>query len=95
MALCTVCARKGVINLLNHTSLTGRLMAARNKYGGYRNKTQSTVDSGGLLIFPAVISTTYILGDTQQGYHLACHNMPSLIILVITRVQSHGHVPHD
>ena len=50
MALCTVCARKGVINLLNHTSLTGRLVAAQNKYGGYRNKTRSTVDPGGLLI---------------------------------------------
>ena len=37
----------------------------------------------------------HILGDTQQGHHLACPNMPSLIILVITRIQSHGHVPRD
>ena len=57
MALCTVCARKEVINLLNHTPLTGRLVAARNKYGGYRNKTRSMVDSGGSK-FPAIISTT-------------------------------------
>ena len=33
------------------------------------------VDSGGS-IFPAVISITINLSDTQQGHHLACPNMP-------------------
>ena len=42
------------------------------------------------LSFPAVISTIKFLGSTQQGHHLACTNMPLLIILVITRILSHG-----
>ena len=90
VALCMVCTWTRVNNLLNHTFLAKGPVAARNKYGGYRNKTRSTVRLR-RLSFPAVISTTKFLSSTPQGHYLACTNMPFQIILVITRIQSHGH----
>jgi hypothetical protein len=94
VALCVVCTWTRVSNLLNRTLLAEGPVAARNKYGGYRNKTRSTVRLR-RLSFPAVIITIKFLGSTQQGHHLACPNMPLLIILVTTRIQSHGHFTCD
>jgi hypothetical protein len=59
VALCVVCTWTGVNNLLNHTFLAKGHVEARNKYGGYRNKTRSTVRLR-RLSFPAVISTIQV-----------------------------------
>ena len=49
-------------------------MVVRNKYGGYWNKTRSTVDSGGSSI-PCMISMTNIFSSNRVTSHitLPCH----------------------
>ena len=50
-------------------------MVVRNKYGGYWNKTRSTVDSGGLGI-PCMVSITYILQPTESLLISPYHAIP-------------------
>ena len=89
-----VCFGKGLTTYWTVPYLWQGQVVARNKYGGYRNKTRSTVNLGGLSL-PVVVSTIQFLGSTQQGHHLVCLNIPSWIIPVTTRFQSHGHFSRD
>ena len=50
-------------------------MVVRNKYGGYRNKTRSTVDSGGSSI-PCMISITNIFHQTESPLISPYHAIP-------------------
>ena len=54
-------------------------MVVRNKYGGYWNKTRSTVDSGGLSI-PCMISITNIFQPTESPLILPCHAIPDITV---------------
>ena len=50
-------------------------MVVRNKYGGYWNKTRSTVDSGGSSI-PCMISVTNIFHQTESPLISPYHAIP-------------------
>ena len=54
-------------------------MVVRNKYGGYWNKTRSTVDSGGLSI-PCMISITNIFQPTESPLILPYHAIPDITV---------------
>ena len=54
-------------------------MVVRNKYGGYWNKTRSTVDSGGLSI-PCMISITNIFQPTESPLISPCHAIPDITV---------------
>ena len=58
-------------------------MVVRNKYGGYWNKTRSTVDSGGLSI-PCMISITNIFQPTESPLILPYHAIPDITVLTET-----------
>ena len=46
-------------------------MVARNKCGGYWNKTRSTVDSGGLCV-TCMISITNMFSTNRHNHHSSC-----------------------
>ena len=54
-------------------------MVVRNKYGGYWNKTRSTVDSGGLSI-PCMISITNIFHPTESPLISPYHAIPDITV---------------
>ena len=54
-------------------------MVVRNKYGGYWNKTRSTVDSGGLSI-PYMISITNIFHPTESPLISPYHAIPDITV---------------
>ena len=77
--LCTVCAGKGVNNLLNRTLPVAGTSGSTNQYGGYRYKTRSTVNSGGLSI-PCMISMTNIFQPTESPLISPCHATPDITV---------------
>ena len=54
-------------------------MVVRNKYGGYWNKTRSTVDSGGSSI-PCMISMTNIFHPTESPLISPYHAIPDITV---------------
>ena len=54
-------------------------MVVRNKYGGYWNKTRSTVDSGGLSI-PCMISMTDIFQSTESPLISPYHAISAITV---------------
>ena len=54
-------------------------MVVRNKYGGYWNKTRSTVDSGGLST-PCMISITNIFQPTESPLISPYHAIPDITV---------------
>ena len=54
-------------------------MVVRNKYGGYWNKTRSTVDSGGSSI-PCMISMTHIFHPTKSPLISPYHAIPDITV---------------
>ena len=54
-------------------------MVVRNKYGGYWNKTQSTVDSGGLSV-PCMISITNIFQPTESPLIIPYYAIPDTTV---------------
>ena len=54
-------------------------MVVRNKYGGYWNKTRSTVDSGGSSI-PCMISITNIFHPTESPLISPYHAIPDITV---------------
>ena len=63
--LCTVCARKGVDNLLNRTLPTAGTSGSTKQVWGLLDKTRSTADSGGSSIL-CMISITKIFPLTGK-----------------------------
>ena len=77
--LCMVCAKTRVNNLLNRTLPVAGTSGSTNTYGGYRNKTRSTVDSGGSSI-PCMISITNIFHPTESPLISPYHAIPDITV---------------
>ena len=67
--------RKGLTTYWTVPYLRQGQVVVRNKYGGYWNKTRSTVDSGGFLKIPCMICKTNIFSINRitAHYTLLCH----------------------
>ena len=71
--------RKGLTTYWTVPYLWQGQVVVRNKYGGYWNKTRSTVDSGGLSI-PCMISITNIFQPTESPLISPYHAIPDITV---------------